>query len=887
MAPGQMLAHYRIQERLGEGGMGVVYKALDTHLNRTVAIKVLPAEAMAKPERRKRFVQEAHAASALDHPNIVTIYDIAEADGQHFIVMQYVAGKTLRVLLARGALPAGDALRYAVQIADGLARAHGRGIVHRDLKPDNVMVNDEGQVKILDFGLAKLSEPEDAEASETLTHGPVGPRTEEGQILGTTAYMSPEQAQGKKLDARTDIFSFGSLLYEMVTGQQAFRGDNRVSVMAAIVRDEPAKASASAVALPLELEKLISRALRKDPDRRWQNMSDLRVALAEIKEESESGSAATIAVAAAARQPRRSPWVWAGALAAAAVLVGGAVWFRSGTSAPPAAAPRTVPLTSFSGRETSPSFSPDGNQVAFTWSGESDDNPDIYVKLIGAGSPLRLTTDPAADLYPAWSPDGRFIAFCRRWRTGDGIFLVPALGGSERKLSDVVGFSSLSWLPDGKALAIRDRGSPQEPTAIFILWVESGEKRKLTSPPRGFGDSDPAISPDGKTLAFFRARDNGGGDGDVELLSLTASGASQGEPKRLASERTIRGLAWTPDGRSLVFSVNRGGSQSLWRIPVSGGEPERVAVAGNDPRSPTLSLRGQRLAYSQSFDDTNIWRIAWPHAGDRAPSGNPGSPAKLIASTRLDVAPRYSPDGRRIAFVSDRAGSNREIWVCDSEGRSPVQLTAFGAAVVGSPRWSPDGRRIAFDSTKAGNSDIYVMSADGGAPRQLTTESSDDVRPSWSGDGRWIYFGSNRSGDWQVWKAPPEGGAAAQVTKNGGREAFESPDGKYVYYAKLDAPGIWRVPVEGGEETKVLEQGIQGYWAPVRDGIVVRTEAGPNPSLDFFSLTNRQQRRIAALPREARDARFIGLSVSPDEKWILYTQRDRVESDLVLVENFR
>jgi len=888
---GRMLAHYRIEARLGAGGMGVVYKALDTHLNRTVAIKMLPPRAVSDPGRRERFIREARAASALDHPNIVTIHDIAEADGQLFIVMQYVSGKTLRELLAQGPLPLNDALRYAVQIADGLARAHARGIIHRDLKPANVMVSEEGPVKILDFGLAKLTEPLESEETVTAPAGP--PETEQGTVLGTVAYMSPEQAQGKRVDARSDIFSFGSLLYEMVTGRAPFRGDSRLAVLSAIVRDEPEPVSQLTPAAPPELEKLIGRALRKDPERRWQAMADLRVALTEIKEESESGAGpASLPV------PRQlSRWVWIAGLAALAVAIGGGVWFhRARTTTEPAVPPpRTVLLTSFSGRELEPALSPDGKQVAFVWDGVTGDNFDIYVKLVEAGNPLRLTTDPAPDSSPAWSPDGSRVAFVRQSEAGHAVFVVPALGGPERKVAQSAAIArpdvslsgpwspGLAWSPDGRFLAIVDRSSPLGPNSIFLLSLETGERRRLTSPgPVSFTDEFPAFSPDGQTIAFERGFTLAAGD--IYLLPLAPGGTATGEPRRLTFDgRGAGGLAWSPDGGSIVFASTRGGSLRLWRISVSGGGPEAVMSGGENAYGPSLSRQGGRLAFAQQVSDTNIWRLRGP--GFKGPSS---SPTKFISSTRSDDAPQFSPDGKRIVFRSTRSGT-AEIWVCDSEGSNPVQVTSFGGPDVGTPRWSPDGRRIAFDCIKEGPRDIYVISAEGGAPRRLTTESSGDVRPSWSKDGRWIYFGSDRSAGWQVWKAPAEGGPAVQVTRQGGREAFESPDGKFVYYTRLGVSGIWRVPVEGGEETLVLNRGEQGHWAVLHQGIVLlNRRATPGPAIEFFSFATQQSARIAALPKEATTSIGPpGLAVSPDGRWILYVQVDRLESDIVLVENFR
>jgi len=338
---GQTLAHYEIIDKLGEGGMGVVYKARDTHLDRFVAIKVLPAEKVSNPERKRRFVQEAKSASALNHPNIVHIYDIDQQDGMDYIAMEYVAGKTLDLLIPRHGLRVNEVLKYAVQMADALARAHGAGIIHRDLKPGNIMISDEGAAKVLDFGLAKLADSSSKtgdDATRTLR-----PQTEEGVIVGTASYMSPEQAEGKQVDARSDIFSFGAVLYEMVTGQRAFQGDSSMSTIAAILNKEPKAAGEIVPSTPHDLVKIINRCLRKDPEKRFQGMADLKVALAELKEESDSGKLAAPSVVAVTNQ-RRLLWISAAAVLVVAVA---SAWFLRREAPPPAAAMTSAPLTTY------------------------------------------------------------------------------------------------------------------------------------------------------------------------------------------------------------------------------------------------------------------------------------------------------------------------------------------------------------------------------------------------------------------------------------------------------------------------------------------------------------------------------------------------------------
>jgi eukaryotic-like serine/threonine-protein kinase len=879
---GQTLGHYRILEKLGGGGMGVVYKAEDTKLGRTLALKVLPPERVADPERKRRFIQEARAASALNHPNIIIIYDINEADGIHYIAMEYVPGKTLERLMARRGLRVNEALKYTVQMATALAKAHAAGIVHRDLKPTNVMVTDDDLVKVLDFGLAKLTEA--APTGDVETAVTREPATEEGTIVGTVGYMSPEQAEGKPVDARSDIFSFGAVLYEMLTGQRAFQGETKVSTIAAILREEPKPLSQAVEGLPREVERIVKRCLRKDPAHRFQHMDDLKVALEELKEESDSGELAAPATTEKRRFPRT---VRAAVVGAALVLaIGGAIAYRFSRPGPkaPAAPMKVVPFTTFPGQEGDPSFSPDGNQIAFDWKGEKENNSDIYVKVIGTESVLRLTTNPATDYHPAWSPDGRYIAFLRHTESEDGIFLVPALGGPERKLySPRLGanwdMGSLGWSPDGKFLAFVETVPGADLlTAISVLSVESLEKRTVP-PASASGDYYPRFSPDGRTLAFLRQF-------AMNISEICLVPAAGGEPKQLTySNVGIGGLTWTPEGAHLIYSSARGGTLGLWKISVAGGEAEQLPVGGENASSPALSRDGRRLAYVQgSGGNTSIWRFKVPRAPDRAEP-----PTKLIASTEGDLSQQFSPDGKRIVFASSRStGLCCDIWVSDSDGSNPVQLTHFGGAMAGTPRWSPDGRQIVFDCDAGANEHIYVVSVDGGPPRRLTSEKSEETTPSWSRDGRWIYFASDRTGDLQVWKMPAEGGNAVQVTKGGGYAAFESYDGKTLYYAKGQAvSGLWKVPVEGGEETLVLEQlaaGLWGYWGLTQDGIYFY-DAGTR-AIEFFSFATRKVTKVAT-PERGPMLYGPGFSVSPDGRWILYAQADVAASHIMLVENFR
>ena len=545
-----------------------------------------------------------------------------------------------------------------------------------------------------------------------------------------------------------------------------------------------------------------------------------------------------------------------------------------------------VPFTSYAGGEILPAISPDGAQIAFSWDGPQEDNYDIWVKLVGAGEPLQLTTNPAPDLNPVWSPDGRYLAFTREGE-GSGIYLVGALGGAERKLAEIfpqrpVHMLSLSYSPDGRYLAVADKTAAAGPWRVFLIAVETGDKRPLTSPPAAsYGDECPAFSPDGKSLAFGRTL--GFGAKDIYIVPVAG-----GEPRRITFDNAQTfGLTWTADGREIVFSALRNGGINLWRVPVAGGVPTRVEVSAQSLYHPVISRQGNRLAATQILSaDSDIWRVQIA-----SPTGQKAAPAKLIASTKHDNNPQYSPDGQQIVFSSRRSGS-QEIWVCDREGRNSIQLTNMGVLYNDNPHWSPDGRQIAFACLLEGNRDIYVISANGGNPRRLTAEPAEEICPSWSREGQWIYFGSSRSGSMQIWKMPAGGGTAVQVTRQGGFKGVESPDGKYFYYTKGRlVPGIWRIALAGGEETLVLDHhraGASPYWTVAEQGIYFATATTPvRTVIEFFSFTTGEVMLVATIEGRIGSG-AEGLAVSPDSRWLLYSQLGQSSStDILLIEHFR
>jgi Tol biopolymer transport system component/DNA-binding winged helix-turn-helix (wHTH) protein len=544
-----------------------------------------------------------------------------------------------------------------------------------------------------------------------------------------------------------------------------------------------------------------------------------------------------------------------------------------------------TPLTTYPGAEIEPAFSPDGTRVAFAWNGPAQDNFDIYVKLIGAGDPVRLTRSAAADRSPAWSPDGQWIAFLRELSDRESaIVLVPALGGPERELSRI-GFvwihtwavpgRYLSWSPDGKTIFVVDaRMAGMIPSHRIIgVSVESGNQQVLTSPVGVVGDGSLAPSPDGRVLAFTRTT----AYSPRELFSVQLSGGPNGgsESRITAMKAAVLACAleWTPDGGELLFSTCGHG---IWRMPASGtARAVRLVGVGENARDLAVARQGGRLVYSDGGEDQNIWRIGI--------NGNSAQPAPFIASTRKESNMQYSPDGQRIAFESDRSGVE-EIWVSDHEGSNAVQLTSFGEGWSGTPRWSPDGRTIAFDRSQAGGRwAIYVISSQGGKPRSVVQDPFNNTIPSWSRDGRWIYFTSGRMGRLEIFKINASGGPVVQVTKHGGVAATESPDGSELYYNKTgETGGLWKMPVQGGAEQKILDSVYDRNYFVTARGIYFETRKLSSAQARYFDFGSRRITRIASYRGGCP-----GLAVSPDERWLLVAPIDLVAGDLMLVENFR
>ena len=730
---------------------------------------------------------------------------------------------------------------------------------------------------MLDFGLAKLRQETMPEEASQL---PTEPLTEEGKILGTVPYMSPEQLEGRTVNARSDIFALGVILYELATGQRPFKGDTSASVISAIMRDDPEVVDNVREDLPHHLGRIITHCLEKDVRRRYQSALDLKNDLEELKEEIDVRKLLTTG-ATAKQRPAARRGRWPLYLMVALVLVAAtAGWFLLKRPEAPMTAVRAVPLTSLVGSEIDPALSPRGDQVAFVWDGAGGDRYELYVMLTGSGEPLRLTEGPGEVRRPAWSPDNLEIAFLRRIdQASYEVAVIPALGGAQRKLTTVsaLGFPGLDWSPDGKWLAVVDTEPTGLRESIVLIAIDSGEKHILTTPPsKGVGDKLPVFSPDGQTLAFVRWYE--APRNEVYLTDLT------GDDLRLlhTHEGWVLGLDWMPDGSKLVFASNWNGSSGLWRLSVD-GELSQLSF-GQSARGLAVAATGDRLVFTQQFAETNVWRVGGPAAQ------GPVARSRVIASTRNDWSPQFSPDGSKVALTSNRSGTNR-IWIADGDGSNSIELvtTQKGAAIM--PRWSPDGRSIAFDQNPFGSLDVYVMEVVGGFPRRLTDSNSMDSAGGWSQDGRWIYFFSDRTGSYQIWKVPAAGGEPVQLTTQGGVLPKESADGRLVFYLSESSPfSVWEVPVDGGEESLVLERpgfSRSGFEVWGENLVYLLRDESAGPRIERFDLRTGQLFTVAELGPETRIGKYGRISVSPDGRWILYPQDDSRGADLVMVENFR
>ncbi|HEY1435839.1 MAG TPA: protein kinase [Thermoanaerobaculia bacterium] len=732
LAAGSKLGPYEILGQIGAGGMGEVYRAKDPRLGREVAIKVLPASFSQDADRLRRFEQEAKAAGVLNHPNITAVYDIGTQEDAPYVVQELLEGETLRAVLAGGKLPQRKVIDYALQIAHGLSAAHDKGIVHRDLKPENLFVTNTGRVKILDFGLAKLTQV--GEGSGPQTNLPTAAGTEPGMVMGTIGYMSPEQIKGKPADARSDIFSFGAIFYEMLSGKRAFHADSAGETMAAILKEEPPDLSVTNAAVSPGIERIVRHCLEKNPEQRFHSAHDLAFDIETLS--GTSGSAATAVGAKPARALRLSPLLFA----ALGALAGGALAFlglrsRAAPALVAGAAPTYRRLTNLSGAENSPALSPDGQTLAFIH--RSGNRAHLWSQRVGGHKPIDLTPDcDNASYSPAFSPDGSLIAYGSRCGEG-GIFIMGASGENIRRVTSFG--AEPAWSPDGKELVFSTEpvANPYGRMGTSELWrvaIGGAEPRKIYAEDA----IQPNVSPHALRVAYW-ALPVGGSQRDI--WTIPYKGLAPGEkPVPVTNDPAVDwNPVWAQDGKALYFLSNRDGAMNLWKVPIdeaSGktlgpAEPERLPA--REVGGFALSRDGRSLAYVNREITFSIDRLSFDAEGRLV-----GKPEEIYESSQEMADFDVSLDGTMFAFDS-RGGAQDDIFVLQADGKGLRQLID-DAYRDRHPVFSPDGRRLAFHSDRSGRYEIWTIATDGSDLKQLTTTTGDSttIEPLWSPNGRRI-----------------------------------------------------------------------------------------------------------------------------------------------------
>jgi serine/threonine protein kinase/dipeptidyl aminopeptidase/acylaminoacyl peptidase len=933
LSPGTTLSRYRIISKIGAGGMGEVYKAQDTELGRPVALKFLPEELAAQQSRVKRFIQEAKAASALNHPNILTVYEIGRADDTTFIATEFVNGVTLRQRI-RQRLKLIEVLDIAAQIASALVAAHAAGIVHRDIKPENIMVRTDGIVKVLDFGLAKLTQREDS-GPEASTIALVN--TEPGSVLGTVAYMSPEQASGREVDARSDVWSLGIVLYEMITAHTPFEGSSKSHIIVAITDREPMPITQFAPEVPDALEWIIAEALTKDLEERCQTAKEMLGKLRRLKQRIESGAMPTspselsrsvapqsslgpptnltlpakqLTREGAARSTAPSGDVAATrALSSVEFVASGIRQHKKATVAglvlgiivfgafgfglyklftpPKAFGPTKMTALTTGGKINGEdingqvSISPDGKYVTFG-ANDAKQQASLWIRQISTNSLVRIVPpENGGYLATTFSPDGEwiyYVATLERSKFVPTLYRIPVLGGSTTKVLDRVS-SAVGFSNDGKQFAFVRRN--QDDTELMVANTDgSGQPRTVAvrKQPNSFSTSGPSWSPDGKRIAC--------GIFDGTNATVAEVPVEGGDPRSIGSEKwaSVGRVIWLADGSGLIMAAQPESSSigtQIWFLPYPGDKARRITNDLNGYGDVSLGLTADSGTIStiQQVTASSIW-ITAPNEDE--------SHARQILKTNLPDIVAWSPDGK-IVYAS-RTGENWDIWMTNRDGSESKQLTA-DAFIDRQPSVSADGRYVVFQSNRSGSRNIWRMDADGSNPKQLTEGSNEDAWPVCSPDGKSVVFTSARSGKLAIWKVGFDGGSPVQLTDRVSQFPTISHDGKLIAYFYLDEkannqPRLSMIPFEGGEPVKTIDlprtvQPIAFAWMP--DGRSIAYLDTRSGILNVWSqpIDGSAPKQLTTFKSDFLNS----FAISGDGKIVAY--RLSATRDIVLIKDFR
>ena len=881
LTPGTRLGVYEVTAQIGVGGMGEVYRARDTKLGRDVALKILPPAFAADADRVARFEREARLLASLNHPHIGAIYGFEDAGNVPALVLELVEGDTLDDRVRRGPLPLSEALAVAQQIADALDAAHGSGIIHRDLKPSNVKITPDGVVKVLDFGLAKALAAEgsapDLSKSPTMTAG----GTNVGVILGTAAYMSPEQARGKALDKRTDIWAFGCVLYEMLTGRLAFAGETLSDTIVAILEREPDWTVVPS-ATPSGVRRLMQRCLEKDPRRRLRDIGDARQSMEDVA----TGEAGV--GAAASPYPRRLAWLLGGVALTSAAFAGWLLW-----AAPTEAPARSVQLqrlTDFVGMEESPAISPDGKTVAFV--ARAGSKRQIWLRLLAGGAPLQITRDDTDHEQPRWVPDSSALIYYVPSATpGEhgAIWEVAALGGEPRRIASALSGGDISH--DGRRIALFRFEETQ--IALVVVNRDGSDTDHLRPLPPKSSFEYPRWSPDDRWIAFHQNNLGSGFDERVLVVPTTRGG----EAREIARSAVMRGLSWLPSGSGVVYSSSSGSTVlypptfNLRSVERDGTGDRQLTFGDQSYAEPDLHMSGM-LAASRIRMQSDIWKF--PVNG--APAENTRRGIRITHQTGHAQTPSISPDESEVVYLSD-AGGHGNLWIARTDGSGVRQITfeRNPTTSVGVPMWSPAGDQIMFILTRPGVTGLSLVNRDGSGLRQLVTSG---YSAAWSVDGQWVYYSRDTDETICIEKIGIQGGRAISIRCDNANSSVPTAGGSVLYFVNLLIKSngivdheIGRAHPESGP-SDVLAR-VTGSRVPVMRR-ALNPVLSPNGQWLTFPLTDGGTSNIWVLPTNGQAMRPLTdfgdrsvviarrVSWSPDSKF-LYAAVAETDADIVVL----
>jgi Tol biopolymer transport system component len=893
IAPGSHLGIYEIVSRIGAGGMGEVYSARDPRLGRIVAIKVLPDELALDAHHLARFEREARLLAAVDHPNIAVIHGIESDAGRRFLVLELIPGETLAERISAGPLPLKEALGLAVQMANALSAAHEKGVVHRDFKPANVRITPDGRVKVLDFGLARDVGEELAPSGSAVTKTATAPaetQTRPGTILGTAEYMSPEQARGKPLDRRTDLWSFGCVLFEMLSGRRAFPGETFSDAVAAILGREP-DWSVLPADTPAAVLRVLRRCLEKDAQRRMRDAGDVRLELEDAMARTGRETPGPDGRRGASAPPpsEKKPVSWLRPLAS---------FFHSHSHShsrspsgasdtpPPRREPRLSQVTSSEGLEDFPAWSPDGARLAFAR--EDGATRRIFVKDLASGEEAALTAGTFDDIQPQWTPDGARLLFTRsrersrRLEPGDvfgyyqgaDLWAIDVTSSKETRLVENAANPCPS--PDGRRIACDAQWAG--PYRIWTVDPAGRNPEQLTTDASEVAAHiRPRWSPDGRRIVFTRMERT---RFDVRVFDLLSKESIPITNDPFSDVCPV----WSPSGKFLYFSSYRSGGLNIWRIAVDAeGRPagllEQITTGAGQDLGPAISPDGRRMAFSILRQNANVWKLPVDPA-----TGRPtGPPEKVTSSTREDSRASWSPDGSRVAFNSDRA-TDMNVWICDLADGSLRQLTR-GAGGDFQPRFLPDGSAVVFFSSRSGSADIWRADVVTGKLTRLTNGRSINVNPFVSPDNRSIAYMSDEGGNVEVWVMSPDGAGRRALTETGvtGHFMAWTPSGELIYRSAAGKP--MRVSPEGGEPAPMPEIAGTFHMSFSPDGRKIM-DVVAHKALWVSPVDGAGGSPEKVFEFDDPDVRIDYPVWSPDGKWVLFDRFRPQGGDIWLMERF-